>query len=305
MAIGNDYGKLPNPPTISAELTPLLAEPLAAFAEFATDMNFSAASERLNISQPALHSKIAKLGRSLDLTLYTNDRNVLTLTTEGERLVAYAMDASVLARSAWSDLCDAKSRPLTVAAGRGSYLYVIPDAVKALSTRTGGLRLITADNDDAIQSVRRGYVDVATIGHVEPPNDVEAAEIGSYPLMLVVDGCHRLASKKSLTVGDLDGLELALPARGVQLRDNLASTFRQAGVTVKVVTEALNWDLLVQFVHFGVEATIVNSFVALHDEQVGIPIGGLPPAVYHAIWRKERHQSAEEFLAHLALELAS
>ncbi len=285
-------------PIVDTSLLPLLAESLVAFAEFAADMNFSAAASRLHISQPALHAKVSKLSRILDLTLYTNDRNVLTLTPEGERLLAYTLDSARMAEGFWTSLRDESPRTMTVAAGRGSYLFVISDAIKRLSQRPGGLRLVTAQNDAAIRAVRLGVADVATIGDVVPPSDLHSVELGTYPLTLVVSRNHRLAGRSEVKVADLDGLRMALPESGVGLRDNLMAIFWANDVSVVVESEALYWDLLVRFVEFGVESTVVNSFVPLPDELVGLPVLDLPPVVYHAIWRPERQPMASELLAH-------
>ena len=62
---------------------------LAAFVVFSECLNFTRAAERLEISQPALHVKIKKLGEELRVPLYVKDRRRLYLTRQGEEVARF------------------------------------------------------------------------------------------------------------------------------------------------------------------------------------------------------------------------
>lgn len=281
----------------------LIADRIRAFTAFARLLNFTHAAKELGFSQPAVYKKIRDLEDYLGVPLYfTNPERkneVMGLTPEGERLVTYAEDNIRLAQDALASLRGTSGGPLTVAAGRGAYLYVISDALRKLSKRKGGIRAAAASNAEAIQQVRQGRADIAIVGFSEPPDDLARRTLASYPPTLIIRKDHRLANKRALTLPNLDGLELALPGRGEPMREYLGNAFANAGITTSIVAEALNWDLLIQFVTFGVEATIVNSFNRPPRGYVAIPITDLQQATYYAAWRPERQSLADEFLASL------
>ncbi len=61
-----------------------------AFAVLAQTLNYSSAAKHLNISQPALTKKIAKLEDELGTTLFIRSKRKVELTAAGHELVAYA-----------------------------------------------------------------------------------------------------------------------------------------------------------------------------------------------------------------------
>ena len=277
----------------------LLAERVRAFCVFAEELNFTRAADRLYITQPALHKKIAALQDQLGIPLYVTNpksKQVEALTPQGRRLAAYGEDAAKLALDALGGIVGTKKGPVTVAAGRGAYLYVIPKAIRKLAKREGGVRILAANNAEAIDHVRGGRADIGVTAFSHPPKDLRSTSIATYPQTLVVANSHRLADRTSLTTGDLDGIELALPQRGERMREYIGDSLQAAGVHVTVSAEALNWDLLVQFVTFGIEATIVNEFVPLPRGLTRIPVADLQPATYYAIWRDERASIADDLL---------
>lgn len=277
----------------------LVDDRVDAFCTFARYLNFNRAAEELHISQPALHKKVSALQNSLGRKLYvTHGRTnrVVALTSEGERLRLYAEDVRRLAADTMANVGGAPLSPLTVAASRGVYLYVILEALRLVTKRRGGLRIITADDATAIDVVRTGVADLGVIAFGHPPGDLQSSVLVSSSHTLVVRRDHRLASNASVDLADLAGVQLALPERGERIREYIGDALATAGVEMNVVAEALNWELLVHFVTFGVEATIVSDFVPIPVDLVRVPVNGLRAATYYAAWRTERSSQAAEFL---------
>src|SRR4051794_1409052 len=175
----------------------LEADALRAFAVFAAHRNFTTAAAALHISQPSLHVKIRKLAAGLGVVLYERDGRRLVLTAAGQRLAAFAADG---ARRLDEFLRELHERPptLTVAAGRGAFRWIIGDAIRRINSEGCRVRVIAADRDAALAALRAGHADVAVIGYDPPPRQVESAQIGAYPQVLVIDSAHPLASRARL-----------------------------------------------------------------------------------------------------------
>ena len=122
-----------------------LLEPdaLRSFAAFAEHRNFTSAAAVLNISQPALHVKIKKLAAALGTDLYERKGRSLVLTASGERLAAFALDARLRVDD-FLDGMDEAVPALSIAAGRGTFRWVIGDAIKSVSQQGANIQLVTA-----------------------------------------------------------------------------------------------------------------------------------------------------------------
>ena len=67
-------------------------ESLAAFVVFAEQLNFTRAATLLHVSQPALHTRIRKLGEQLGVPLYRRVGRQLALTDAGREVVRFARE---------------------------------------------------------------------------------------------------------------------------------------------------------------------------------------------------------------------
>ncbi|HET9933467.1 MAG TPA: LysR family transcriptional regulator, partial [Polyangiaceae bacterium] len=105
---------------------------LESFVSFAEDMNFTRAAERRHISQPALHVQIQKLSAQLGAPLYVRRGRVLELTAQGREVLAFGREQR--ARSAQLEAAlrpGAREQTVTLAAGEGTFLHLLPPALRA------------------------------------------------------------------------------------------------------------------------------------------------------------------------------
>lgn len=277
-----------------------LLEPDAvhAFGVFAEHRNFTAAATALHLSQPSLHAKIRKLQDGLGVPLYEREGRGLRLTMAGERLAAFARDAT---RRADDLLADLRSRPapVMIAAGRGTFRWVISDGIHRLTRSGRQLRALTADRDDALAAVGSGRVDLAVIAHDPPPPPLRCEQVATYPQTLLVPRSHPLSRRRDLALRDLDGLALVVPPADRPHRRALDRALLDAGVTWTVAAEADGWDLLAHFAALGLGATVVNGCVRPPTGLVAVPLHDLPRVRYWAVWRPERDHVAADALTHL------
>src|SRR5262245_61836564 len=150
----------------------LESDALRAFAVFAEYRNFTTAATALHISQPSLHVKIRKLAAGLGVQLYERDGRRLVLTVAGQRLAAFAADGARRSQEFLRELHEGAST-LTVAAGRGTLRWVIPDGIRRISAEGRRIRILTADRDAALTALSTGGTDVAVVGYDPPPRHLD------------------------------------------------------------------------------------------------------------------------------------
>lgn len=222
---------------------------LRFFRVFADTLNFTHAANQLNLSQPALHTKIQELSKSLGTVLYTKQGRQLHLTPKGEQLAAFARELE----SRWHDFeqqfHDQPGRPLILAAGQGAYHYLLGAALKKYS---GSLQLLLGGAEE----VRSGRADLA-VGPA--PLDQSGLEIRAWReigQVLLLPKDHPLAQKRKLRLQDCRDLKLIVPPPDRPQRRLLDSLFPP----YRVAAEAVGWELTLHFVSLGMGMAVVNSF---------------------------------------------
>lgn len=261
---------------------------LKAFRIFADTLNFTHAAEQLHLSQPALHTKIQELSRSLGSQLYLKQGRQLQLTVQGQKLAAFAREIEGRVHDFRQDQPE---QPLRLAAGQGAYLYLLGPALKKLKEPTQCL-LGDAEN------VRSGHAHLA----VGPrPKDTTHLEIHSFReigQVLLLPKDHPLSKKRQLKLKDCQGLQLIVPPAGRpqrQLLDNALPPYQ-------VAAEAIGWELTLHFVSLGMGLAVVNSFCPIPKGFLARPLAELPVVHYQVILPRAYVKPAARKMAELLLK---
>ena len=276
------------------------SDALASFAVFAEHRNFTRAAEVLHISQPSLHVKIGKLAAAVGEPLYRRDGRLLHLTEAGKRIADHAKvlqdQQNVLMATLGQPVLTA---PLTIATGEGALGSIVEDGLRALSKRDRQrLRLVTADAGLSVELVHRGQADLGVAVLDELPSSLEQLSICTIGQKLVVPIDHDLATRKRITLADLEGERLIVPPAGRPHRMMVASALRGANVRWEPAVEVSSWNTMVRLVALGFGVGIVNENVRLTKGTVAIALPMLPSVEYHAFWLESsvRHGQIQTFV---------
>jgi DNA-binding transcriptional LysR family regulator len=260
---------------------------LFSFAVFADHLSFTRAAGELHISQPALHVQVRKLADAIGRPLYHRSGRALALTPEGQQVASFARETRERGNAMLDQVRgEAASSPVVLAAGHGAFVYLLGPAIRRFPKQTWTLRLVTMSAPATIMAVRdsRAHLGVAAI--VEPPADLVATPIHRVGQHVVVPASHRLADRRTLRVDQLAGEPLVVAPEGTPHRTMLATLFRAAGAQLAVAVEATGWELVLQFVRYGVGIAIVNEFCSPPKGTVAIPLVGAPAIDYFLFERR-------------------
>ena len=159
---------------------------LRAFLAVAHTLNFAHASERLNLSQPALSLTIKGLEEALGGALLQRSTRKVTLTQEGELFLPMARQ--LLAD--WDNVEEAMRQSFTLQRGKISVAAmpsfaanVLPEALKAFRDRYAGVNVTVHDviNEQVIEMVREGRVEMG-IAFEPSPTQPAVYPAGGGPL---------------------------------------------------------------------------------------------------------------------------
>jgi DNA-binding transcriptional LysR family regulator len=271
---------------------------LMAFAEFAEDGNFSRAALRLHISQPALHTKIAKLARVLEAPLYVRRGRGIEITAAGKKVQRFARELAATTLAFQDELLEVENhQPIVLAAGEGAYLYLLGQGIKAF--RGGSKRLLslmTADGSAALDAVISGRAHMGVASFETQPRDVIAQPLTRVGQMLAMPSRHALAFKRRIQLRDLDQAELIVPPMGRPHRTMLSHMLQSARVDWTVAVEASGWELMLHFVRLGLGVAIVNACCRLPPGVAGRPMPELPALQYYVFHRNRSLAAGAEAL---------
>lgn len=269
------------------------SEWLESFVAFAEAMNFTRAAERRHISQPALHVQIQKLSALLGVPLYVRRGRTLELTAQGREVLAFGREQRSRNAQLEAALRPGAEEPaVTLAAGEGTYLHLLPPALRSFQrSRDCKLRVLTRNREQALSAVLLGEADLAVTVADEVPQSVLARPLLRVGASVVLPAGHALARKRTLSIPSLERERLIVPPLGRPLRNALAHAFSEARVAFVPTIEVSGWELMLCFAELGLGLAVVNDFCKAPRGTVKRRLRGLPSVEYQLLRLRERKPS--------------
>jgi len=180
--------------------------------------SFTAAAERVRVSQSGVSTQVQKLERELGVALFDRTSRRVTLTQEGERLtpaIRAALEAVGEIGATAADLRGLLLGSLRIGTVFGLTWPRFYDALAEISAAHPGLELRLREDTSArlIRAVRHGEIDIALVAWAdEPPEGLGSAVVFDDPMVAVVAPSHPWAARRTIRPEELIGMDLiALP----------------------------------------------------------------------------------------------
>lgn len=245
---------------------------LAYFVAVAEEGHFTRAAAKTHIAQPAISRQVIQLERELGEQLLVRGPAGARLTEAGSGFLPHAR-AALAAVQAGRDALASLRGLLT---GKLAVGTVLP-APSGLTTLLGRyreqhpgveLRLHEDHSRSLVRSVVRGELDFALIGlgpRQRVPEDVDAEQILTEAVVVAVSREHPLASRRSVTFGQLrEEAMVTLPQDSGQ-REMIEAAAASAGFTPRITAESSDMRMLVELAANGVGIALVPRSAAGSD----------------------------------------
>jgi len=218
---------------------------LRYFVAVAEERSVGRAAERLRMAQPPLSVQIRKLEAEIGASLFRRDARGMELTEAGHALLSRASEALALA----AEGIEAARAVATGRRGRLSigYMFILghimlPRLVPELRRRLPEVELEFVELSGSTRGARlldRTVTAAICMPAIHHP-EIQATEIGTQPLMLVMPTRSPLARLAAVPVGRLQGRPLiALPKPGEEPASSaVASMLRRHRVSMPIASRA-------------------------------------------------------------------
>lgn len=247
--------------------------------------NISQAAKSLHTSQPGMSRQMHALETELGVRVFSRRRNrVVGLTGPGRTALALAQrivtDSAKLKMLA-GDGAHGPGGSLTVAATHAQARYVLPEAVKRFTRAHPEVQLYLKQGIPAelVRFVANGEADISvSTMPARLPEDVVMLPFSEIGRIVVVPRRHPLLKSRRVTLAQIARYPLITYDETFPLRESILSTFERAGLSPKVVINAVDTDVMKTYTAAGLGVAIVSevAFSARHDRELrALPVGDL------------------------------
>ncbi len=245
---------------------------LRVFLQVAEFEHITRASEKLNLTQPAVTKIIQSLEHETQIELVERQGRRIVLTHAGRVLQRYARQIFALEREVEDTLASLRDVDLgevTIAANTTAGVYLLPPIIARFRARYPQVVLkITILNS---REIIEGTIDwTLDFGLVEGdtsnfPSVLQARVFAQDSLVLIVAPDHRWCNLDSLGPQELALGELLLREQGSGIREVIEQEFLRKGIQIQPLLTLTDNEAIKQMVISGVGAAIV-SFLSVQRE---------------------------------------
>ena len=212
------------------------------FVVLTETMNFSDAAEELFISQSSLSKHIKALETELGLPLFSRTTRSISLTTAGEFFLHYARQISELTaqrEEAFKVLREQDSNSVSFGVIQNSQFYDLPKYVLAFQSKHPEVHLNMIESDEAglLDMFKKKQFNIFTAFPPSEEDDYYFMPMFKSRFYAIYKKGARNSNKDFVTVEELAGEKLLLPARNSTMSKVVLKGFQQEGFVPSIIYE--------------------------------------------------------------------
>jgi DNA-binding transcriptional LysR family regulator len=241
--------------------------------------NYSAAAERLHMSQPAVSQHIRALEAQLDgARLFKRIGQQMQLTHAGDALVESAREMLALSARAEEGIRALRgqiSGRVTIGCTPSSGEMLLPPLVAAFRTRFPAIAVtvMLAPLETLLEWLAEHQIHVLIVEEPQRRRGWESQILGAERLSLIAPRGHALLQQEQVPAGMLRDQPLILPRAGTPLRRLIEDGLRRRGIGASDITVALECDavgLTIEGVRDGLGLAFVPQTRLPRGRDIGV-----------------------------------
>jgi DNA-binding transcriptional LysR family regulator len=245
--------------------------------------SFSAAADRLDVSQPAVSHQIRQLEKRLGLRLLERVGRRTTPTAAGLELLAHVRQINAVV----SATTEAMSRHASGAIGRvrigtgaTACIYFLPRILRDLRAKFPSLDIIvrTGNTPDILKAIEENTVDVGLVTLPAPGRMFDVRPVLRDELVAIADrGAMQLPAKVTPLV--LAKVPMVVYETGANTRGLIDNWFVRSGLSVKPAMELGSVEAIKELVGAGLGCGIVPRMSIPKAHNAKLVVRSLSPAL--------------------------
>ena len=236
--------------------------------------SFTAAGEKLHVSQSAISRQILLLEDELGEPVFHRIGRRIRITPAGESLLQLShrvfQDLQETVKGI-SDKRESLSGTMRLVGGMTVCLYVFPTLlaeVRKIHPHLD-LKVTVGSAERSIAMLRSGAGDLGLITLPVEATDLVSVPVLEEELLLITYPAHPLAKKKSIAAADLDKQHFVLFETGSITRRLVESFFTRERIEPEIIMETENVEIIKAMVRNGLGISIIPWQAAAADVRTG------------------------------------
>lgn len=240
---------------------------LKALRELSLRGTMTAAAQALHLTPSAVSQQIAQLEDEAGMPLTERSGRGVRLTPAGDALVAHTDRLLVVLDEAKSELALLRNEvagPVRVAAFATAAAALLPTVLQCLRRRYPLLqvKLVEMEPAEGLAALASWSVDLAIVDDLTARLARMDKTLDQVPLIddelrVVMHKGHRLAQKRSITLGELADEDWALDSAGSFYGEFVLDLCRRSGFTPRVNAECRGVEIIAAMVAAGCSVAVV------------------------------------------------
>lgn len=229
-------------------------EELHVFTVIVEQSSMNKASALLNLSQPALSRKLAKLEDEIGVELFRRVGKRLELTRIGQLTYEYALELRQLHRhylQTVSEFTATGRSSLTIGASLTTLQTTLPDLIQMLTSTHPefDIKAVTGKTHEIVSYVREHKVDIGIVASGIDDAALRCVPLFDDHLLLVLPRNHVVTEKGMLHIQDLNGLPMILFSKGTWYRIMTDELFDTHHISPDVRMEIDSFEAILRLLH--------------------------------------------------------
>lgn len=286
-----------------------------SFVVLASELNFSRAARRLNMTQPPLSRRIKLLEEELEVVLLERTSRRVALTPAGQVFLSEAQ--KLLTQSNLSVIAARKAALGTAGTVKigfvGAATYSFLPKLIAMA-RSGApqveLELVQMESAEQVHSINEGRIDIGFSRPLLGSHHLNGVCVAREPLVLAIPRVHPLAKKRRPRLEELHEEPLIMFAPGARyLHEKLTRLIATVGISPRIVQQMTHSQAMLSLVSAGIGLAIVprDTQNACFDDVVfrTLDVSEECIAELHAIWSPDNRNSLLPDIRNIATQILS
>lgn len=283
---------------------------LQAFVAIAETGSFSAAAERLHLTQPAISKRIALLEEQLKTSLFDRIGRQVVLTQAGQVLLSKAtliLQEVTAAQRAIADLKGEIEGKLSIVTSHHVGLHYLPPYLREFSTQFPQVKLDLhfLDSEQAYHEILQGRFDLAIITlALEQDARLQSYHLWHDQLYFVAAPTHPLAAQPNLQLADLSQHQAIMPDANTYTTQLISKLFESRNERLNIDMVSNHLDTIKMLLSIGLGWGVLptrildNNLIILDvaHEPIMRPLG----CIHHR--QRSLNNAAKKFLQLLQKE---
>ncbi|MBI2189159.1 MAG: LysR family transcriptional regulator [Acidobacteria bacterium] len=232
--------------------------------------SFTAAGDKLHVSQSAISRQILLLEAELGEPVFHRIGRRIRITPAGESLLQLShrvfQDLQDTVATI-SDTREALRGTMRLVGGMTVCLYIFPTLLAEVRQRHPelDLKITVGSGERSIALLRSGAADLGLVTVPVDATDLVSVPVLKEELLLITYPAHPLAKKREIRTADLTRQPFILFETGSLTRQLVDEFFTREGIEPEIVMETENVEIIKAMVHHGLGISIIPWQAAAAD----------------------------------------